>query len=221
MINLKNIPFDTKVPLDNKYHYNGLNQVIYLEKKDDSGRKQYFLQLYILDSDGNLKQQGYLYFYLNFEIKESKFIGAYINPLYRNNGLASLLISNWIKLCLDNDIFNLKTNRKQRKPLLIYLLKNYTFEIKDISDYETSDDTISICRGEDDLKYLLFKNIDKKERFLNSALMYEGNYHILDTLSNGFSIIDQVLLPRFYNIQNANDAYLKAEEQINTRRLIK
>lgn len=220
MINLKNIPFDTEVPLDNTYHYNGLNQLIYLQKKYDSGRKQYFLRLYILDSDGELKQQGYLYFYLNFEKKESKFIGAYIKPLYRNNGLASLLISNWIKLCLDNDIFNLKTNRKQSKPLLIYLLKNYTFEIEDISDYETSDDTISICRGEDDLIYLLFKNDDNKEKFLKTAQMYQGNYHILDTLSDGFFIIDQVLLPRFYYIQDANNAYTKATEQIY-RRILK
>lgn len=158
-----------------------------------------------------------LYFFLDFINKESSFIGAYINPSYRNKGLASLLVANWIKVCYDNDIVRLKTNKKQKKPLLIYLLKCCSFEIKKPEDYDISSDTISIYRGPDGTYRLWFKNPIKKAAFMQSAIYGDGDYKILEMLGDNSSLVDRVLLSRTYFPTDPLLAYSIAEEKIATK----
>lgn len=215
MVKLKNVSYNELIMVD-RYYYNGVNQMLYFTKKATSGADQYFLELFILE-DGVLKQQGYLYFFVNFVENESKFVGAYINPLYRNKGLASLLIANWIKLCFDNDIVNLKTHKKQKKPLLLYLLKCSTFEIQNLSDHDSLDSTISICRGVDGVCRLLFKDENKRRSFLESAIRYDGNYEVLDELGIGDLVVDRVLPNRTYYVGDETEAYGLASKCIAKR----
>lgn len=173
--------------------------------------------MFVEGPGGRLLSQGMLYFFLDFFNKESSFIGAYINPSYRNKGLASLLVANWIKVCYDNDIVQLRTNKKQKKPLLIYLLKCCSFEIKKPEDYDISSDTISIYRGADGAYRLWFKNPIKKAAFIQSTVCNDGDYKILDTLEEGIILVDRVLLARTYFPKDSSLAYSIAEEKIATK----
>ena len=76
---------------------------------------QYFIKILQISPNGNYLCQGYIYFYLDFLTRSSDFIGMYIKPEVRNSGLAQLLISYWVGICLDNGICDLKTIPKQRK----------------------------------------------------------------------------------------------------------
>lgn len=129
---LDNIEYDKNYIYDDSFCYKGLKQRICLQKSHMKQKNvnQYFLKAYVIDNS-NLICQGYIYFYLNPLIKTSDFIGVYIKPEYRNEGLASLLVSAWIQFCLNNNYNFLGTIKTQRKPFLLYLLKTYGFEILD------------------------------------------------------------------------------------------
>ena len=197
MKNLKHIPYCKPILITNKYFFENVNQKIFLEKtlnKSDN-KDQYFLKLYLQFPNGSLLCQGYIYFHINFENKESDFIGIYIKPEYRNKGLASLLLSNWMQLSFENDIYRFSTNKKQRKPFLLYLLKTYSFEIEDITKYDWSKWTIDICKdSENNTKYLMFKNQLHKDQFLQSPINIHDNYCVLDELKGSITKIDSVLL---------------------------
>lgn len=193
--------------LYNTCNFHDLEQRIFFTKSycPSNNQMQYFFHAY-LHQGAKLINQGYIYFYINDNT--STFIGSFTNPEYRNEGINTLLISCWIKYCLDHDITILTTNKKQRKPFLVYLLKTFSFELKDISLYEINPFTIYICRKENDLnKYLYFKNAGQGRTFSQGKIMQRDNYKIIDTLSHDIEVLDQVLLSTPYYLSDENKAY--------------
>ena len=214
----EDMPYNKPTLIEDRYFFEGLNQRRYLEKKlfVDHKSNHYFSKLFLVTPTGTFECQGYIYFTIDFDLKNSKFIGTYIKPEYRNKGLAELLVSHWIKLCLDSGIINLATNKQQRKPAMLYLLKNYSFEIENPQKYEYSYYTITICEGiYDKVKCLLFRSDIQKEKFLNGSIMQEGNYYVLDHYDDRYPIIDQVILSTPYFIQDDNEAYKRTLKCIN------
>ena len=107
-----------------RYFSNEYDQLIYLKRvpSDTILKPKYYLNVYTMINNELIKQ-GYLYFYLDLVNKTATFIGVGIKPQYRNLNIASLLISCWIDLCLNNNIVYFDANEKQKKPFLLYLLK--------------------------------------------------------------------------------------------------
>lgn len=208
---LEQIPFDRNVLYEDGYNYKGLNQKLYFQKSllSTNGKIQYFLKSFIIDKN-NFVCQGYIYFYLDFDLKTSDFIGVCVKPEFRNSGLASLLVASWIQFCLNNGYNFLGTNKTQRKPFLIYLLKTYGFEILNENIYKTSKNTIHICKSNLDLnKYLLFENPVQAESFARGKIAKEDNYQIITELSENMSYLDSVILSHSYNMVD----YFQAEEK--------
>ena len=170
---------------------------LYLKKSIDDGshKPKFYISVYTRINN-ELRQQGYLYFYLDYETKQSNFIGIKVEPEYRNLNIASFLIATWIDLCLNNG-YNLGVNEKQRKPFLLYLLKTFGFEILDTSLYETRPDVITCCRSLDytnKAKMLLFKDPKHEENFIKTNIMKEDNYQIIHS-TNGIIRLDNIILP--------------------------
>lgn len=208
---LVNIPFDRNVLYRDNFEYKGCNQSLYFQKTlfKANEKIQYFIKSFISDN-GTFVCQGYIYFYLNFESKTSDFIGVYVKDEYRNSGLASLLVASWIDFCLNNGFDFLGTNKKQRKPFLLYLLKTYGFEIIDETIYETSPYTIHICKSDfDNTKYLLFKSEKTQNYFMQGKIAKEDNYFAISQLQPGMSYLDSVLLSQLYNLKN----YTRAQDK--------
>lgn len=221
MSTLENLSYNKRIILDKEYHCNDLETRLYLEKSFFTHQEidQYFLKLMNVSKTGNLECLGYIYFYLNFEKGESEFIGLYVKPEYRLQNYASLLVSNWIKLCFDNGIYNLQTYKNQRKPALLYLLKNYTFEIDNPDLYINSKSTIDICEGlYDKLKYLHFRNEKIKNDFLKGTIMKEGNYCVINDITDNYQIVDNILPIEPYIIQDNNEAYIRSLKCIKRKK---
>ena len=211
MTALQNLEFNRPKLLDDAYHFQGQPQRIYIKKTQSNDKAQYFLHLILPQEEVQTIKQGYLYFYFHEETQTSNFIGLYIHPEYRNQGLSSLLISNWIKFCLDQDITLLGVNRKQKKPFLLYALKKYQFEIANPMLYQTDSNTIHICQKEKDAtKYLLFESEKQKELFQKGRTIHNDNDHVLDRYDENIPVIDHVLLTKKYTLQDPNKAYQKA-----------
>ncbi len=186
-------------------------QKIYFSTSKVKEKEQHFLRVGILQENGQFLQQGYIYFYLNRELKMSKFIGLYIKPEFRGKGLASLLLASWIQFCLNYNFEILSTIKHQRKPFLLYLLKKYQFEIMLPERYQTSNKTIQICKKEEDTtKYLLFKDYNYQELFKKSHIIYDDNYVILSKKEEDINILDQVLISTPYYLQDIDKAYQKS-----------
>ena len=210
---LQNLPYDTLVLIDENLSYEGFKQTIYLIKTYCIGEKRdvYHLKSYITLENGKEIIQGYIYFYLSFSTRQCKFCGIFINPNFRNKGIASLLTSSWIRLCLDNNISCLDTIKRQRKPFLIYLLKTYSFEIQKTDLYTTDRKVITVCSSlKDKSKYLLFKDKGFQEEFVHTVVMAHDNYSIIESLGEDFTPLDDVIMLRRYDMQDENQAYSKA-----------
>lgn len=210
---LQQLDYNKEKIINDDLMFQGSVQRTYIKKTRDSAgnRDYYFIYLYKINENSDMNCQGYIYFYLDFDTKTSEYIGSYVKPDYRNNGLASLLTSSWIKLCLDYNINNLKTIRRQRKPFLLYLLKTYTFELPNVSVYQTSDNNIHIYRKDNsNEKYLLFENKKQKETFRHGKIYREDNYNILDDPSSSYEKLDTVILSKKYFLQDKETAYQKA-----------
>lgn len=122
---------------------------------------------------------GYIYFYLDSASKTSSYIGTYVKPEYRSLGLASLLTAYWIKICLDEGYDFLTTNKTQRKPYLLYILKKVHFEIDDPERYRLSKHTIHICKDGEGQRFLLFKSDDIARRFQSGKIYRGDDYRIM------------------------------------------
>ena len=178
------------------YFSGNYNHNIYLMRANDDGsNKPKFYLRATTNINGVDVIQGYLYFYLDFENKTSDFIGVKVHEQFRNLNISSLLVSLWIDMCLNNGIDFLGSNKKQRKPFLIYLLKTFGFEILDKDLYRTSKDVISICKRENDTsKLLLFKDSKHERDFRGSNICLEDNYEILTSL-DGVTQLDDIIMP--------------------------
>lgn len=184
---------------------------------------RYFLQIYNENYEGkHPKLCAYIYFYLDFETKETRYIGTYVDPEHRNSGFASLLTSLWTWICMDNNFYEYLTNKKQRKPFLLYLLKLYGFEINDINKYDTSRNTIYICKDPITRdKYLYFKDANQAKNFQRSNIFKEDNYTLLSSLEDRqIAVIDQVLLSIPYKLQDYDKAYTRSRRNLENHGII-
>lgn len=192
-------------------------QRIYFEKSlfKSNEKDQYFIKAYKLEN-GILNCIGYIYFYIDEEEKMSTYIGTYVKKECRNSKIASLLTSMWIKFCLENGIYNLNTNKKQKKPFLIYLLKKFNFDLEDKDEYQRSKYNIHICRRmfEPD-KYLLFQNEKQKETFIRGKTYREDNYKVIDSIDFDTEKLDTILLSTIYELKDENEAYKKSLKIVN------
>lgn len=218
---LENLPYQTTILLSNNLEYQNCKQQISLTKYACSTDKndRYYLRTSILNEDGEPFNLGYLYFYLNTKSSNSEFIGVGVNEDYRNSGIASLLISSWIQLCLNDGIDDLMTISRQRKPFLLYLLKKYDFELMDINNYQTSTRVVHICRSKASFdKCIMFPNKSEEKKFRNSNIMKTDNYEIISSPSNDIEIIDTVVLSVPYIVQDNEKAYQKSLQTYNRYR---
>lgn len=209
-MNLFNMPYNKKILIYEKYEE---RERVYFEKVyfPHKSVDQYFIKLFKLNKSGTYLCDGYIYFYLDLVNKESNFIGLWVKPERRNEGLAQLLISYWVNLCLENGIYYLNTIHKQRKPFTLYLLKKFKFDLLNIKLYESSLNTINICKCLDnDVKCLYFKNPLQAETFKNSKILEGDNYLILDSLTEEIQVLDQVLLSTLYTLKDNNEAYKRS-----------
>lgn len=188
---------------------------VVLTKHKTSSRDAYQLYCYLVDYDGNETLQGYMYFNVCPTKDGSNYIGTYVNPKYRNRGIANYLNSVWIKYCLENGLECLKTIKRQRKPYILYMLKGYTFEINNKDLYDNR--SIHICRDREGSKFLLFDNEEEKRRFMSSTICLDGNYRVLDSLEDGEEL-DRVILNHKYTLEDNDKAYNLASSIRNNRR---
>lgn len=210
------IPYDKPNIIDTFYRDNKLRKVS-LEKAFFScnGKDQFFVKIYNMDCNGNYTCEGYIYFYLDDVKKESSFIGIYVKPEYRSLGLASLLVSYWLQICMHYDYCHFTTNKKQRKPFLLYLLKKMGFEIDDETSYDLSKHTIELYSdGKTRTKYLLFRNPKHQDSFQQGSVYREDNYQVLTSSDSNLIWLDQVILSKPYNLQDENTAYTRSRKKI-------
>ncbi len=196
------------------------NQDLYLKKAvmDNSNRPKYYINVFS-SINNELVEQGYLYFYLDYEKKSSHFIGVKVKEKYRDLNIGSFLVATWIDLCLNNGYDFLGVNPKQRKPFLLYLLKTYGFEILDKSLYETRPDVISICRNtdfNDKNKYLLFRSKKHEEVFTKTNIYQTDNYKIINSLE-GMIHLDNIILPLQSRKRTQVDYELQEKELAETK----
>lgn len=229
MTKIENLEEGKRVLYSEGYFSKDYNQDLYLKKtiKDFSKKERYYLTVFS-NINGKLKDQGFIYFYLNHSDKTSHFIGVSVREEFRNLNIASFLVASWIDLCLNNGYNFLGTHSKQRKPFLLYLLKTYGFEILDKSLYITRPDVISICRStdiKDNSKYLLFKDSQHEEVFSKTKIYKNDNYIITHSLE-GLIHLDNIILPLQnqkkkqveYELINKELAEQKSEEIITKHR---
>lgn len=215
-MNIINMPYKKPFLIDENAN---TKQRVFFEKTrfNAANVDQYFIKIFKILPDGKYVCQGYIYFYIDFLIRESKFIGQYTNPEFRNEELGQLLISYWIKLCFDNGIYKLDTIHKQRKPFIIYLLKKFKFDLYNIQSYEESPNTISICQNPVIVdKCLYFKNPKQAETFKNGKVHAGDNYFILENIDENTTILDQVLLSTPYQSTDDELAYERSSKLIRT-----
>ena len=92
-----------EISYSDQYFSGDFSHNIYIKKSnnDGSNKPKFYINIYTR-INGNLVRQGYLYFYIDFSEKKSYFIGMNVEPEFRNLNIGSLLIANWIELCLNN-----------------------------------------------------------------------------------------------------------------------
>lgn len=184
----------------------------------------YFIHIYkaYYGEDEVVRPIAYIYFYLDFEKRETRYIGTYVEDKYRNKGLASLLTALWTYISLDNSFYNCTTNKKQRKPFLLYLLKLYGFEIEDIRNYDTNLHTIYICKDNNDNKCLYFKDAGQALSFSDSHNMQKDNYQVISQStfnSGGIEVLDKIILSIPYYLQDLDKAYTRSRRILDKHNL--
>lgn len=216
MFNFFNMPYDKPILICKN---SITRQRICLEKSrfTQCDTDQYFIKILQTTPNGNYLCQGYIYFYLDFLMRSSDFIGMYIKPDARNLGLAQLLISYWIGICLDNGIYDLKTIPKQRKPFILYLLKKFKFDLNDTSKYQTYPNVISICHDEFiNGKCLYFQNPKQSATFRCGKINAGDNYVILDELTSNTVVLDKVILSTPYESTDESVMCTKSHKLIRS-----
>lgn len=205
---------DKKV-ISNNFFSGDFRQDLVLKKSKDDGshKDKYYLELYS-KVNGLYRQQAYIYFYLDYKNKTCYFIGMKTEEEFRGLNMGSLLISVWIDFCLNNGIEYLGVNSKQRKPFLLYMLKNFTFDVENIEDYNTRNDVISLYKGNDfydNSKYLLFRDENHEKQFKHNNTFKDDNYVVLDYITNEIFLTD-IIFPIQNITRNPAEYYLKDKE---------
>lgn len=176
---------------------------------------QYFVKIGKVRKN-NIAKAGYMYFCMDRTNKEAYYIGSYINPKYRQQGLSTLLTSYWIKLCLDNGITNLATIARQRKPFILYVLKKFSFDVRNILMYQMGNNVDICLQPNDNKKYLHFENKAMEIDFKESSIAQNDNFLYLPEKGINTIVEETILLEEPLFIRDQNLAYNTAEEKIKT-----
>lgn len=189
----------------------------FIVKTRDVDIDKYDIRLIRL-SRGNRKPLvvGNMYFSCDLDKKESYFYGVMVRSSYRNKGISNYLISRWIEICLQNDIENLYTIRKQRKPILLYSLKKLSFELEDQSLYNQGHNII-VCKdnttGE---KAFYFEDGLDEDIFTSSTINIETPHKIIPEIDSRYSVLDEVVLGHSYFAQDLDIADTLSKETIGS-----
>ncbi len=218
----KKLEVDKRSLYSDNYFSGDFNQLLYLKRAVDDGsnRPKFYISAFAY-VNGELRLQGYIYFYLDFETKRSDFIGMAVNPEYRGLDMGSLLLSSWIDICLNNGVEELGAHHKQKKPFLIYMLKKYGFEIEDTSLYRTSDALITLLRDPDfanKTKYLQFRSPHHEKVFMGTNIFKTDNYSILHNPA-GYYELDKVIIP-LQSASHAHVIYELSDEELATEKVV-
>ncbi len=189
---------DQNIVYSTDYQSGNSRHVLYLKKAldDGSGLPKFYISALTM-MKGKLVRQGFIYFYVDTVKRTSHFIGLGIEDEFRNLNIGNLLVAMWINFCFDNGLDFLGTNKKQRKPFLLYMLKKYGFDIPDDSLYDTSRDVISLYQNidfDDKRKFLLFRNEKSAKKFSKMNICKSDNYEIIRS-SSGMIFLDRVIIP--------------------------
>jgi len=184
----------------------GKMQQMVLKKNPMPGKNSFQIYCYLVEFDGSLTLQGYMYFFVSQNCDSASYAGTYVHPSFRRSGIAKKMMATWIKFCLENGIEDLKTIKRQRKPFLLYMLKGYSFELKRKELYEGR--SIHICEKSGS-KALLFDDLSVKKIFLNSKIYQDDSYIVLDDLGD-YQPLDKVILNHCYFLTDGNTAYQKS-----------
>lgn len=220
---LDDLDYNKPILFDSWKNKDNIKEKLYFSKTyfKELNCDHYFFKYFTTEKSGNIKCIAYIYFYLDEIKKESNFIGIYVNPSHRGRGLSSILISYWIQFCLENGFEFLTTSKTQRKPFLLYLLKQFSFELKNKDLYETSSNVITICSGVNPkVKYLLFRDKEYQQSFVCGRIYKGDSYEIVHELSPNIKILDHVLLSTTYFLQDQQDAYRRASNKCKQKSLL-
>lgn len=107
--------------LNERVTEDGKVQQMILRKNPMLEKESFQIYCYLVDFDGSSRLQGYTYFYVNQNCDTASYVGTYVAPDFRRNGIAKQMMATWINFCLENGIENLNTIKHQRKPFLLYV----------------------------------------------------------------------------------------------------
>lgn len=235
MIDLTKLEYGKEIPLGYDYNIRNINNdinhggrfkgmiwpdidmVVTIEKTRDENIDRYFIRLRNPLERHTKRQYGYMYFDLDLENRKSSFYGTKTAKSFRNMGVSTLLISTWIKLCIDNGIEDLQTISTQNKPILLYSLKKFSFELLDITKYNEGSN-IYICDINNE-RYMLFENNEQASLFEDGTINRETKHKIIKRrmpTSRDIIVLDKVVLNATYVLKDKVAAYKRAEEKILT-----
>lgn len=168
---------------------------------------RYHIKLIKFVNDLNHKQIcGYMYFTYDADEKISEFFGVKVEKKFRNLGMADYLISLWIDVCLGNGVETLCTIDKQRKPILLYSLKKYSFEIKDPDSYCNGNGVLICDKLDRGIKSLCFPDDISERDFKCSSINRETSHSIISMISDDYIPVDIILLNTPYYAQDLGQA---------------
>ncbi|MBQ9319105.1 MAG: hypothetical protein IJR82_05685 [Bacilli bacterium] len=190
-----------------------------IEKTRD---KEQNLDIYVIRllrlKNGNQKDEivGFLYFSYDKTEKKSAFYGIKVRDSFRNKGISNYFIARWADICIQNDVENLYTISKQRKPILIYSLKKISFELEDTSLYNQGHNIV-VCKNVfNNKKGLYFENDNDRQAFASSTINKETPHFIIPKLSDKYEQLATLLLENPYFAQDLNLISNFSEETIET-----
>lgn len=201
--------------LDGKWPDYQLMTIIEKTRDIEQNLDLYFIKLYRLKSS-NQKDEivGFLYFSWNKEEKKSAFYGIKVRDSFRNKGISNYLIARWADICIQNDVENLYTISKQRKPILIYSLKKISFELEDTNLYNQGHNVVMCKNVFNNKKGLYFENDDDRQAFASSTINKETPHFIIPKLSDKYEQLATLLLENPYFAQDLNLISHFSEETI-------
>ena len=237
MIKLSELPHGIQVPLHNKTYEMPRHQIQKPYKHSLDGKWPDYQLMTTIERTGDISQNldiyvirllrlksgnqkdvvvGYLYFSYNEVKKESLFYGLKVRDSFRNKGISNYLIARWTEICINNDIENLYTISKQRKPILIYSLKKISFELKDTSLYNQGHNII-VCKNIfNNKKGFYFENGKDREAFVTSTINKETPHFIIPIMSDKYEQIATLLLENPYFAQDLDMISCFSDETIET-----
>ena len=165
-------------------------------------------QIYLTNDRKNGCNTGFLYFYVDFGSMKSQFSGMIINEQLRGNNYANLLLSTYISVCNAANIYDMGTTTTQRKPEVLYILKNFGYMPHGEPNTKME---VNIVRGRDGERLLYIPHIGVREHFENSHLAKKNGYKFISSLTNE-EILGVVYFNQHYRLTDYTKCLRKQRE---------